>query len=122
MNTKVGGVITLTLRRRPWTAAAAVLSILVCGASLCRANTLPPEEQKVYETHVHPFLQKYCFKCHGETVRKAGLRLDDLGTDFLAGKNADVWHEVMDRLNLNAMPPKKAELRPESKDSFPVVE
>jgi len=85
--------------------------------------TLPPEEQQVYDTQVRPFLKNYCVSCHGEKVRMAGLRLDDLGHDFLAGKNADVWKEVVDRINLGAMPPKKKVVpRPSPKETIAVVE
>jgi mono/diheme cytochrome c family protein len=82
---------------------------------------LPPEDRKVYDDHVLPFLKKYCHGCHGEAVRKAGLRLDDLGPDFLMGKNADVWKEVIDNINLGKMPPKSATTRPAADESFPVV-
>lgn len=74
-----------------------------------------------YESTVRPVLAKYCFSCHGEKDGKAGLRLHNLGTDFLAGKNADVWKEVMDRMNLGEMPPKESP-RPGGKEAFAVVE
>ncbi|MFT5526229.1 MAG: hypothetical protein ACI9HK_004202, partial [Pirellulaceae bacterium] len=48
---------------------------------------------------------------------------DDLGTDFLAGKNADAWKEVIDRLNLGEMPPKDEDCpQPDATESFAVVE
>lgn len=81
------------------------------------------DKQQAYDAHVRPFLQRYCFSCHGEKVRKAGMRLDDLGIDFLAGKNADAWKEVIDRLNLGEMPPNNAGVpRPTAAESFAVVE
>ena len=52
---------------------------------------------------------------------QAGLRIDQLGTDFLAGRNAEMWREVIDRMNLGDMPP-EGEPRPDPEQAFKVVE
>jgi hypothetical protein len=70
---------------------------------------------------VQPFLVKHCYSCHDAKKAKAGFRIDQLGTDLLAGKTADVWKEVIDQINSGAMPP-KSEPRPDAKQSFAVVE
>jgi mono/diheme cytochrome c family protein len=85
------------------------------------AESAPPAAAEVYARTVRPFLAQHCFTCHGEKDRKAGLRLDDLGHDFLAGKTADVWKEVIDRINLGDMPPEEKP-RPDAKQAFEVVE
>jgi hypothetical protein len=76
----------------------------------------------VYDKDVVPFLKQNCFACHDAKKAKAGLRLDTLSTDFLAGKNADVWHEVINQINAGKMPPEEIEKRPDAKQSFAVVE
>ncbi|WP_439621935.1 DUF1592 domain-containing protein, partial [Gemmata sp.] len=76
---------------------------------------------RVYQERVRPFLKQHCLKCHDATTARAGFRIDDLGTDFLAGKTADHWKEVIDNINLGTMPPKK-EPRPDPKAAFEVVE
>ena len=81
----------------------------------------PPATIATFDKTVRPYLAQHCFSCHGETDRKAGLRLDDLGYDFLEGKTADVWKEVIDRINLGEMPPEDKP-RPDVRQSFAVVE
>jgi hypothetical protein len=76
------------------------------------AGPLSSESQKVYDTKVKPFLKAHCFKCHDDKDTEAGFRIDNLETDFLAGKTADHWKEIYDRLGVGKMPPRK-ELRPE---------
>jgi Protein of unknown function (DUF1592)/Protein of unknown function (DUF1588)/Protein of unknown function (DUF1585)/Protein of unknown function (DUF1587)/Protein of unknown function (DUF1595) len=44
-----------------------------------------------------------------------------VGVNFLEGRNADLWHEVTDRINLGEMPPEK-EPQPDPKAAFAVVE
>ena len=70
---------------------------------------------------VQPFLVKHCYSCHDAKKAKAGFRIDQFGSDFLAGKTADTWKEVIDQINSGAMPP-KSEPRPDPKQSFAVVE
>src|SRR5262249_18792968 len=48
----------------------------------------------------------HCVRCHGADKPKAGLRVDRLGPDMFKEKSAGVWHEIADRVNLGAMPPK----------------
>ncbi len=83
--------------------------------------TLSPESQRFFEEHVRPFLKQHCAKCHDVNTAKAGFIIDDLGTDFLAGKTADHWHEVIDLVNVDKMPPKK-EARPDPKEAFAITE
>lgn len=96
------------------------LSALALVASAHAAES-DAASQAGYEKVVRPFLKEHCFKCHDEKKAKAGLRLDQLGTDFLAGKNADQWKEVIDSINLGDMPPEE-EPRPDAKAAFAVTE
>ena len=92
------------------------------SATATSSSAAPPTATiAAYDRVVRPFLALHCFGCHGEKDRKAGLRLDDLGYDFLEGKTADVWKEVIDHINLGTMPPEEKP-RPDAKQSFAVVE
>lgn len=71
--------------------------------------------------HVVAFLESHCFRCHGAKEQKAGLRLDNLGVDFLAGKTADQWKEAIDLINLGQMPPED-QPQPDAEKAFAVVE
>ena len=57
------------------------------------------EADPAYAERVHPLLEKFCFKCHGEKVAKSDLRLDTLPADFLTPRVASTWSEVLRRLD-----------------------
>src|SRR3954465_9907216 len=80
---------------------------LFAAASGLNAAPLSPESQRQFEKTVKPFLEEHCYDCHDETTTRAGFRIDTLGTDFLADKNADNWKEIYDNLGLGKMPPEK---------------
>ena len=96
--------------------ACCVLAIAL-GLPATSALAAAPE----FERDVLPFLKRHCYSCHDAKQAKAGLRLDQLGTDFLRGTTADDWHEVINQINSGAMPPKD-EPRPDPKAAFVVVE
>ena len=81
------------------------------------AFAAPPE----YERDVLPFLKRHCYTCHDAEQAEAGIRLDQLGTDFLHGTTADDWHEVINQIGGGNMPPAE-EPRPDPKAAFAVVE
>jgi hypothetical protein len=90
--------------------------ILLC---LCPLSARAAEPD--FERDVVPFLQRNCYGCHDAREAQAGFRIDQLGTDFLAGRNAEMWREVIDRINLGDMPP-EGEPRPDPEQAFKVVE
>ncbi len=54
---------------------------------------------------VEPFLAEHCVRCHGEEKQKGDFRIDTLPRDFAVSTNAEIWAEVMGRLNAGEMPP-----------------
>ncbi len=81
---------------------------------LCALLVLLPSmaNGQSYETHLRPFLTKYCVSCHGPDEQKADLRLDTLDPDIVRGTRTEMWQEVLDRINLGEMPPKDAPAQP----------
>ncbi len=61
---------------------------------------------KGYQETVRPILQTVCLKCHSAGKRKGNLRIDNLDPDLGKGKDADKWEEVLNQLQIGAMPPK----------------
>ena len=55
---------------------------------------------------IDTFLQQHCLRCHGAAKQKGDFRLDTLLRDFSVTTNAELWAEVMGRLNSGEMPPK----------------
>ena len=68
------------------------------------------------------FFTKYCFDCHGANQQKADLRLDLLDADIVGGSDADMWQEVLDRINVSDMPPKEAEHQPGREERRAIVD
>src|SRR6516162_10235959 len=60
-----------------------------------------------FETALRPLVAAHCADCHGPDVQKAGLRLDNLGTDLRDPAGAATWVKVHDKLAAGEMPPKK---------------
>jgi hypothetical protein len=73
--------------------------VLALAASLyANAQTTPNVKS------FHAFLQQYCFTCHNERAKTAGLTLEKFYLSNLAD-NAEVWEKVIRKLRSNAMPP-----------------
>ncbi len=61
-----------------------------------------------FQKTIQPFFARHCVSCHGPKTQKAGLRLDNISTDFGKSLVANRWTEIMDRLNAGEMPPREA--------------
>jgi len=61
-----------------------------------------------FRQEVRPLLQRYCFECHGPERQEADVRLDTLDPDLVAGNDAEIWHDALNRINLGEMPPPKS--------------
>ncbi len=93
----------------------------VCLALLSLTSTAFAGEQAAYDQQVLPFFKTYCLRCHDAKVQKGKFRLDTLPRDFTNQTNAQVWGEVVFRLNAGEMPPKK-EAQPKAAELGKVVE
>ncbi|MCX6602508.1 MAG: DUF1587 domain-containing protein, partial [Acidobacteria bacterium] len=71
--------------------------------SLLHLSAAPPA--KDFQEVVQPFLNQYCVTCHGPKVAMAHRRFDKLDADLTSGDTQQHWKEIIDRLNLGAMPP-----------------
>ena len=81
---------------------SAALMLVVSGASITSAAEMPDGFSKT----VQPFFQKYCQRCHSEKKQEGEFRLDSLSRDFGTESVAQIWGEVMFRINSGEMPPK----------------
>lgn len=66
------------------------------------------------------FLQKHCIACHGPKKSKGDLRLDQLSRDFKSGIDAQIWAEVIEKINAGEMPP-EAEPQPTTDEIGTVI-
>jgi mono/diheme cytochrome c family protein len=91
------------------------LALLVLAAPCARA-----QEPGVAEAQFRKFAAAHCVDCHGETVQKGKLRLDNLPLALADKDAAATWTKVFDRVTRGDMPPKNRE-RPPEKDTHAVL-
>ena len=91
------------------------LSLVILSLVATTANAVEFPEK------VNQFLSTYCVSCHGPDKQKGKLRLDTLSQDLVAGPNADDWHEVLDALSLEEMPPED-EKQPQKAERAVMIE
>ena len=57
-----------------------------------------------------PFLETYCVGCHGSRLQKGDRRFDTLSMvveDMKQSDTAILWQDILDKINLGEMPPKR---------------
>ena len=54
---------------------------------------------------VRPFLEKYCFDCHGEDIQEGGVRLDQFGNSPDILSNHKLWEKIYQQISVGSMPP-----------------
>lgn len=63
---------------------------------------------------VHPFLETYCFACHGAQKQKGKLDLRPYSTRASVAKDYRRWEVVLEKLKAEEMPPEEAKQHPAS--------
>jgi len=94
-----------------WTAAIAIV-----WSSGARVDAEPPQAPASSQPSAagapeSAFLTQYCFGCHNERAKIAGLALDALDLSH-AGADAETWEKVIKKVRTGMMPPSGAR-RPE---------
>jgi hypothetical protein len=74
-----------------------------------------------FSTRVHPFLERYCFACHGSEKQEASLNLSLFANATAVAADARHWELVLDRLQSEEMPPEEAPRRPKPEERAAVV-
>ena len=87
------------------------LLALVWSSPRCGAGDRNLTSRVQFEKQVKPVLQQLCFRCHGPDKQEAQLRIDTLSIDLVSSGAGDHWEEVLNQLNVGAMPPED-ELQP----------
>jgi hypothetical protein len=118
--------------------AVAAFALAILGAwyasrpgQLSRPETTTPAEDKLpaptnqlqsrFVTEVRPFVERYCFECHGGNEPKADLDLSRDQTMKQIAGNMRQWAQVLERLQGNEMPPEDAGRQPSSAERAVVV-
>ena len=91
------------------------LSALGIRASSRQAGTgriAPPAQGDAFATSVKPFLQTYCYGCHGGNQPAAGFDLTSYTTQDSVVGDQRHWNLVLTRLKAGEMPPSQARQQP----------
>jgi hypothetical protein len=93
------------------------------SVSFTEADTLPTADvlEQRFTTRVRPFLERYCFSCHGSKKPKAALDLSLDSTVAAVAANSSQWKLVLDRLQAGEMPPEGAERLPEPDERAAII-
>src|SRR5262249_22710171 len=74
-----------------------------------------------FSAEVRPFLERYCFSCHGSKKPKASLDLSRDATVTAIASNPQQWELVLERLQAEEMPPAQAPRRPSGSERSAVI-
>lgn len=110
--------------RRPWALISAVAAFFALRGALAFAQDGPIEPgpaarseakslSRQYDDEVRPFLERYCFSCHGLEKPKGNLSLEKLSRDFSSKETREKWLAVNQKIERGEMPPKSKPLPPE---------
>ena len=58
--------------------------------------------------NIKEFIGNYCVECHNAEKKKGGTRLDNVSYSITQDADAQNWKDILDVMNLDEMPPKKA--------------
>jgi hypothetical protein len=72
----------------------------ICVSQMLETDTIPKLDIQYYQTA----LDRYCVTCHNNTLKTAGLMLDNVNISDVS-QNPELWEKVVTKLSLRAMPP-----------------
>jgi hypothetical protein len=87
-------------------------AMLSASFVLAAAHPTGRELDRSFAATVHPFLETYCFGCHGEEKQKGKLDLRPYSTREAVAKDYRRWEVVLERLKAEEMPPEEAKRHP----------
>ncbi|MBI5759724.1 MAG: DUF1587 domain-containing protein, partial [Planctomycetales bacterium] len=99
--------------------------VLLNGSFAITATAAEPNRQPLerrFADVVHPFLKTYCLACHGAEKQQGKLDLSGDSSVAAVVKNYRAWDIVVERLEAEEMPPKKATKQPTAQERRVVIE
>src|SRR6478672_8444282 len=105
-------------RRRARRIAFAGALLAIVGALGVPASSRQPASapratpSDAFDTTVKPFLQAYCYTCHGGPQPAAGFDLTSYATPDAIVRDQRRWNLVLGRLNAGEMPPSQSRRQP----------
>jgi Protein of unknown function (DUF1587)/Planctomycete cytochrome C len=92
--------------------ALAPVLLLFVAVNAIAADRTGSELERRFADKVHPFLETYCFGCHGKEKQKGKLDLSVYSTVEAVALDYRRWEVVLDKLKAEDMPPEEAKQHP----------
>jgi hypothetical protein len=91
--------------------------------SLAAADSPPAADslEHQFSAQVRPFLERYCFSCHGSDKPEASLDLARYASVTAVASHPRPWGRVLERLRAEEMPPEDAPRQPTPEERAAVV-
>ncbi|MBA4190320.1 MAG: hypothetical protein C0467_20225 [Planctomycetaceae bacterium] len=83
-----------------------LVMLVFCSAHAASPAERPKSDTAQFKGKVLPILLQSCVKCHNAEKPKGGFRIDTLNPDLMNGPDGEKWEEVLNQVNIGAMPPK----------------
>ena len=82
-----------------------------------------PAGEPGHRSHIKPYFETYCIKCHGPEKSKGKITLHTLGGDLASGAGGEMerWEKIIEVLKLGEMPPEDED-QPADADREAVIE
>ena len=99
--------------------------VLLLGAFVFPAvasDLTAPDLDRGFAGTVYPFLETYCFSCHGKEKQKGKLDLSSYSKMEAVALDYRLWEIVLEKLKTEEMPPEDAKRHPAQKLRRDVIE
>ena len=85
---------------------------LTLAALLAIAATATGEVEVEFREKIEPFLQDYCYDCHGDGAKKGDITLDDFKDLSSHLENHELWLRIWRNVRTHLMPPIEGDFQP----------
>ncbi|QDU08407.1 DUF1592 domain-containing protein [Gimesia aquarii] len=97
--------------------------LFVMNAVSANASDIRVEKsKKQFESQIKPLLTKYCLDCHTGEEAEAGLSLEKYTTRSSILKHREAWEKIVQRIQIQSMPPKDAGALPTDAEREAILE
>jgi hypothetical protein len=104
--------------------ARTTVAIFLLGVfSMPRAATPQnpgPARQAEFDSRVKPYLNRYCYACHNQKLKTAGVAVEPLRSAETIAAEGAVWEKVIRKIRTGEMPPTGAPKPPRAGSDFVV--
>src|SRR5579871_3701151 len=104
------------------TALMAALLGTACCATVRGAEPSEAVIERRFDQVLHPFVKKYCAKCHGADRQEGKLDLSGFSSVASVRQSPGTWETVAERLDAGEMPPEEAKEQPSPEERRAALE